>query len=436
VDHWLDEVLPAPLYLRSKATPLPQDLLAALTRPEAPFARVEQTAHASLTSIRSDRTSRCWCAKSTAATRRPAAVHRPCCCAAAGDRRGLDQRTAARDLPHRPGRRCACRCSDGEFEVFVGGVWRDYSRQFGAIAISRDDYQRLGGDFQPTDLALWPLPGQEAAAVAWLAPWTVNYGLELADAADIRQLSLSIFDKSFAVTYALEAAAMLIGLFGLAVTLAASVWLRARELATLGALGFSRRMLSRAVMLEGALIAVVGLLIGLACGVAIGAILTHVINPQAFHWRMPLDIPWLVLLTGAASTLAAAVSPVTTRRARRPGCRWRRFSPAPSKDNCDAPPPLPRHSLAAAGTAARCTCRSAAVTYAPVTPGVHTGVFPRDHGAHPDFRTEWWYVTGALGHRHWPTSAFSSPSSAVGREPPKRCARPWRRARSSSPTPR
>jgi putative ABC transport system permease protein len=151
------------------------------------------------------------------------------------------------------------------------------------------------------------LPGQEAAAVAWLATWTVNYGLELAEAADIRQLSLSIFDKSFAVTYALEAAAMLIGLFGLAVTLAAGVWLRAGELATLGALGFSRRMLSRAVMLEGALIAVVGLLIGLACGVAIGAILTHVINPQAFHWRMPLDIPWLVLLTGAASTLAAAV---------------------------------------------------------------------------------------------------------------------------------
>jgi hypothetical protein len=104
-------------------------------------------------------------------------------------------------------------------------------------------------------------------------------------------LSLSIFDKSFAVTYALEAAAMLIGLFGLAVTLAASVWLRARELATLGALGFSRRMLSQSVMLEGALIAALGLLIGLACGIAIGAVLTHVVNPQAFHWRMPLAHP-------------------------------------------------------------------------------------------------------------------------------------------------
>jgi len=132
-------------------------------------------------------------------------------------------------------------------------------------------------------------------------------------------LSLSIFDKSFAVTYALEAAAMLIGLFGLAVTLAASVWLRARELATLGALGFDRRMLSRAVMLEGALIATVGVLIGLACGVGIGAILTHVVNPQAFHWRMALAIPWAALVTGAAITLAAAV--LASRHAARQATR-------------------------------------------------------------------------------------------------------------------
>ncbi|MBP6709163.1 MAG: FtsX-like permease family protein, partial [Candidatus Accumulibacter sp.] len=89
--------------------------------------------------------------------------------------------------------------------------------------------------------------------------------------------------------------------------LAASVWLRARELATLGALGFSRRMLSQSVMLEGALIAALGLLVGLACGIAIGAVLTHVVNPQAFHWRMPLAIPWSALLAGAVLTLAAAV---------------------------------------------------------------------------------------------------------------------------------
>jgi predicted secreted hydrolase len=33
--------------------------------------------------------------------------------------------------------------------------------------------------------------------------------------------------------------------------------------------------------------------------------------------------------------------------------------------------------------------------YPPVVRGVPLQ-FPRDHGAHPEFRTEWWYVTGAL----------------------------------------
>lgn len=33
--------------------------------------------------------------------------------------------------------------------------------------------------------------------------------------------------------------------------------------------------------------------------------------------------------------------------------------------------------------------------YPEVKPGVALD-FPRDHGAHPAFRTEWWYITGLL----------------------------------------
>ncbi|HNL76926.1 MAG TPA: FtsX-like permease family protein, partial [Accumulibacter sp.] len=79
------------------------------------------------------------------------------------------------------------------------------------------------------------------------------------------------------------------------------------------------RMIGRAVMLEGGLIAVIGLLLGLACGVAIGAVLTYVVNPQAFHWRMPLTVPWLRLLLGAALTLAAAL--LASRHAARQATR-------------------------------------------------------------------------------------------------------------------
>ncbi|MGH6997511.1 MAG: lipocalin-like domain-containing protein, partial [Phenylobacterium sp.] len=44
-------------------------------------------------------------------------------------------------------------------------------------------------------------------------------------------------------------------------------------------------------------------------------------------------------------------------------------------------------------------CVAPAAAQAPTYPAVRPGValkFPADHGAHPAFRTEWWYVTGWL----------------------------------------
>lgn len=44
---------------------------------------------------------------------------------------------------------------------------------------------------------------------------------------------------------------------------------------------------------------------------------------------------------------------------------------------------------------------AAAPVYAPVTPDPRLS-FPRDHGGHPQFRTEWWYVTGWLDAKDGP----------------------------------
>ncbi len=308
LDQWLDVVLPAPYYVRSKGVPLPAQLLAALERPDAPFARIERMAAGAL----------------NLDPRRPpvAMLVRELDRADPGARLPFTGQVVAapagsipvwisepmRELYRlQPGQTLRLPLLGREVEVFVGGVWRDYARQFGAVVIGSLDYRALGGSFEATELALWPRQDGDAAARDWLAREATKFGIETAEAGEIRQLSLTIFDKSFAVTYALEAAAMVIGLFGLAVTLAASVWLRARELATLSALGFDRAMLTRAVVFEGALIAAIGLLVGLVCGLAVGAILTHVVNPQAFHWRMDLRIPWLQVLPGAALTLAAGV---------------------------------------------------------------------------------------------------------------------------------
>ena len=308
VDGWLDEVLPAPFYARSKATPLPQAALDALQQPDAPFIKSESAAFASLTLD----VSRPAVALLVRELNRDDPGARlpftgPLIAAPANQTVVWVSEPMAELYGLVLGQRMLLPLLGRDTEVFIGGVWRDYARQFGSVVISRSDYEKLGGRFEPTDLALWPRAGQETAAKNWLADYVARYRLEFSESAEIRRLSLSIFDKSFAVTYALEAAAMLIGLFGLAVTLAASVWLRARELATLSALGFDRAMLTRAVIFEGLMIAVIGLAIGLACGIAVGALLTHVINPQAFHWRMQLHVPWLIVMVGVVLTLFAGL---------------------------------------------------------------------------------------------------------------------------------
>src|SRR5271154_2395006 len=48
---------------------------------------------------------------------------------------------------------------------------------------------------------------------------------------------------------------------------------------------------------------------------------------------------------------------------------------------------------------------AAAPVYAPVVSGKPL-IFPADFGSHPEFRTEWWYITGWLRTEHGETLGF------------------------------
>jgi putative ABC transport system permease protein len=185
---------------------------------------------------------------------------------------------------------------------FVAGVWRDYVRQTGAVAIDQRSYQRLTGDRLANDLQLWLIPGADASAVQQalrqLAEGQAAGGsalLEFASAAQLRATSLRIFDRSFAVTYWLQAVAIGIGLFGVAASFSAQVLARRKEFGLLAHLGLTRRQILTVVAGEGAAWTVIGSLAGLALGLAVAVVLVKVVNPQSFHWTMDLLTPWLRL---------------------------------------------------------------------------------------------------------------------------------------------
>ncbi len=202
----------------------------------------------------------------------------------------------------------------------VMGVWRDYARQHGAIWLTRQDDLRLTGDPGVSDVLVWPKAGVatevlRASLLERLRPAMprVDELVEVATSDDIRRLTYTAFDRSFAVTTWLQAVAIGIGLFGVAASFSAQVLARRKEFGLLAHLGLTRAQILRLVSIEGALWTSIGALAGLGLGLCVAVVLVKVVNPQSFHWTMDLSVPWMrvwvlmavVVLAGTLTTWLA-----------------------------------------------------------------------------------------------------------------------------------
>jgi putative ABC transport system permease protein len=108
----------------------------------------------------------------------------------------------------RVGERIALPLGGRQQRFVVAGVWRDYANQSGSVVVRLADYRRLTGDSTVTDAALWAAKGVHPDAIAArLRALPFGPILQLASPGEIRAASLRIFDRSFAVTYLLEAIA-------------------------------------------------------------------------------------------------------------------------------------------------------------------------------------------------------------------------------------
>ena len=186
-------------------------------------------------------------------------------------------------------------------EFFVAGVWRDYGRQFGAVQMQLSDYQALSNDLSFNTAALW-LDTQTAMSEAYTSLQQLPFSdaLEIKQSQRIRKTSLDIFDRSFAVTYALEIVAIIIGLLGVAASFSAQALARAKEFGMLRHIGVTRKQILSMLAVEGFFMTTLGIILGFVLGWCISLILIFVVNPQSFHWTMELYMPWnwLMLISG------------------------------------------------------------------------------------------------------------------------------------------
>jgi putative ABC transport system permease protein len=219
---------------------------------------------------------------------------------------------------YRIGDRIALPLAGRTRQFTVAGIWRDYARMSGSIVISRQAYIADTGDGSANEGSIWLNDGARAAQTeaALRAQFARGDSLEILTSTALRARSLQIFDRAFAITYALEAIAVIIGLTGVSFAASSTALARRAEFGMLRHIGMLRGQIVGMLAGEGILTGAFGVAYGLILGGALSLILVYIVNRQSFHWSIDLAIPaWQLAILSLTLIAAAAVTAIWSGRA-------------------------------------------------------------------------------------------------------------------------
>ena len=197
----------------------------------------------------------------------------------------------------------------GPVRLPVAGIFYDYTTEGGLVVMDRPLFTRLIGDPFVSSVAIYLSPGADPDAVRRRILEAVPGRGDLLLLANraLKARVLEIFDQTFAITYALEFIALVVAALGILNAQMAAVLERQREVGILRAVGCSRRQILAMVLAEAGLLGIAANLLGAAVGLALSAILIHVINFQSFGWSIQFHFPTREVIQVTALALGTAL---------------------------------------------------------------------------------------------------------------------------------
>lgn len=195
----------------------------------------------------------------------------------------------------------------GPVTMPVIGVFYSYTTEGGRMVMDRSLFQQYWPDEGVNVLALYLEPGASRAAVE-AAVREAGKGAEILVLRNeaLRRRVLTIFDQTFAVTYALRLIALVVGGLGVFHALWAGAEERAREMGILRAVGAERKQIVRMIVGEAVLLGGIAEVLALPVGLLLSLVLIEVINKQSFGWSILLHFPPMVVVTSAVLALGTA----------------------------------------------------------------------------------------------------------------------------------
>ena len=181
----------------------------------------------------------------------------------------------------------------------IAGVYYEYSSSQGYVILDQSTLLKYLPNQPATNAAVYLAAGADQTEVRRAIQLrTAGYGAGVAPNEWLRRNAIAIFDRTFAITWGLEAVAIVVAVLGAANSLLALVLDRRRELGLLRYLGASSGQVRRMILTEAAFLGALALLLGLVLGLAVSLLLVFVVNKQSFGWTIQFHPP-LVLLTAA-----------------------------------------------------------------------------------------------------------------------------------------
>jgi len=208
------------------------------------------------------------------------------------------------------------RTDRGEREFPIAGVYYDYSSDQGLVGILGETYERFWDDRGVDSIGIRLSPGTPAdAAIGRIREIAGDRPVLIRSNRSLREASLRVFDRTFAVTNVLRSLTVLIAFVGVLNALMAIQMERGREHAVLRVLGLTPRQAWGLVAGESAVIGLVAGVLAVPLGAAQALVLIRFINRRSFGWTMQTFVdPWILLQAVAlalAASLLAGIYPAT-----------------------------------------------------------------------------------------------------------------------------
>lgn len=192
----------------------------------------------------------------------------------------------------------------------VVAVVGDYGNPVGQAIVTASLFASLHPEAPPHRLALRLPPGEVPGLVDALVRDLGISRDRLTDQAALKAYSMGVFERTFAVTGALNLLTLAVAGFAMLMSLLTLATLRLPQLAPVWALGLTRARLGRLELLRAVLLAGLVTLLAVPLGLALAWVLLAVVNVEAFGWRLPMhlfpaDYARLAGLALVAAALAA-----------------------------------------------------------------------------------------------------------------------------------